>query len=388
MMLFESAWGLVSAIIVFIFGALLVQIFSRKLLLSFKRALAIYLWHTLLCIIYASYVSKSGGDANMYYLAAIPEGLDFKFGTIAVRYLSQAIKNSLQLSFGGVFLVFNIFGTIGLLAFDASLRGVTQSSAPKLRRLASAVVFLPSISFWTSAIGKDSLAFMSVGLALWAALKLTGRTPIMIFAILIMLFVRPYMAAIMVAGLTLAFALSNKINVLPRIMLATLSIVAATIVVPLAIQQSGLGDELDESSFVTYVEKRQSYNMEGGGGVDIKNMPLPLQLFTYLFRPLPFEVHSIFSLAASIDNILLLYIFFIGIPKLIKRPGRGKAELRSFLWVYALSSWLILSMTTANMGISMRQKWMFVPVLIFLLLSAVSRAYADKKQIAMRIPNF
>lgn len=31
--------------------------------------------------------------------------------------------------------------------------------------------------------------------------------------------------------------------------------------------------------------------------------------------------------------------------------------------------WLIFATTTANLGIAVRQKWMFAPMLIFLLLS-------------------
>jgi hypothetical protein len=43
------------------------------------------------------------------------------------------------------------------------------------------------------------------------------------------------------------------------------------------------------------------------------------------------------------------------------------------MWVYVFGSWLILAMTTANMGIALRQKWMFAPMLIFLLISVIGR---------------
>jgi hypothetical protein len=35
---------------------------------------------------------------------------------------------------------------------------------------------------------------------------------------------------------------------------------------------------------------------------------------------------------------------------------------------------VLLSMTTANLGIAMRQKWMFTPILIFLLISIIAAA--------------
>ena len=48
-------------------------------------------------------------------------------------------------------------------------------------------------------------------------------------------------------------------------------------------------------------------------------------------------------------------------------------ESRIFMWSYSLISWLILAMTTANMGIALRQKWMFAPFLIFLLISIIAK---------------
>lgn len=123
-----------------------------------------------------------------------------------------------------------------------------------------------------------------------------------------------------------------------------------------------------------YVEKRQSYNTEGGGGVDIANMSLPMQLFTYVFRPIIFEARSITALAASLDNLILLYLFILGIYSLIKkRPQSFTEENRKFMWVYVILSWIVLAMTTANLGISVRQKWMFTPILIYLLLSLVGK---------------
>ena len=105
-------------------------------------------------------------------------------------------------------------------------------------------------------------------------------------------------------------------------------------------------------------------------------MSLPMQLFTYLFRPLPIEANGIFAFAASLDNAVLLFIFIWGGREMVKQRMRHKLvflENRIFLWVYALSAWLVLSMTTANLGISVRQKWMFAPMLIFLFISVIGR---------------
>ena len=114
--------------------------------------------------------------------------------------------------------------------------------------------------------------------------------------------------------------------------------------------------------------------MEGGAGdIDLTQMSLPLQLFSYLFRPLPFEARSLTSLAASLDNLILLFIFVLGGWKMLTMRDIKFSENRQFLWIFSISSWSILAVTTANLGISVRQKWMFTQMLIYLLNSVIGR---------------
>ena len=50
-----------------------------------------------------------------------------------------------------------------------------------------------------------------------------------------------------------------------------------------------------------------------------------------------------------------------------------------FSWVYGFSALLILSMTTAtNLGITMRQKWMFLPFFIVLFVSYIAQRNRQK----------
>ena len=144
--------------------------------------------------------------------------------------------------------------------------------------------------------------------------------------------------------------------------------------VPFALRYTGVGEVVDVESLTTYIDKRQSYNTEGGGGIDIASMSLPMQLFSYLFRPVIFEARNVFALAASLDNLLLLGLFVVGGFALLRGGKSGLSENRTFMWAYALGSWLVLAMTTANLGIALRQKWMFVPMLIFLLISVIGRS--------------
>lgn len=372
---------IISAFLVFLIGFSLALLLRKYFNATLKRASALYLWHTLFAVIYLFYVLNFGGDSIGYYVKSFLPNLEFDFGTVGIWLMTSFFTQVLGLSLIGVFLVFQIFGFIGLLAFDAALREVTQYKSKVIRRLATLIIFLPSVSFWSSAIGKDSLSFMAMGLALWAAMKLNRRVVLMVIAVLVMLFVRPHIAGMMVIGLAGAMVFQRKTSIIQRVVFGTAAIAATAVLVPLGLNYAGVGEDASSSDVMSYIEGREGQNLQGGSSVDISSMSLPMKLFTYLFRPLPFEANSIFSLLASVDNIILLFLFVVGIRAAIKNklPTKLAEHNRMFLWIYCFLAWIILAMTTANLGIAMRQKWMFAPMLIFLLISLIGKE--------RRIPN-
>ena len=371
--MFESSWSIISAFIVFLLGLIIIGKISDYFGLKKKRSLLLYLWHTLFCFAYFYYVSTFGGDALAYYSKALSDGFEFRVGTTAVVLLTKVLVHGLGFGVITCFLFFNILGSIGLLAFDGALKQATQYKSKFFKRLATIIVFLPSISFWSAAIGKDAISFMATGLALWAALQLNKRIMLMFVAIVMMLIVRPHMAGMMIIALAMSVMFDKKSSPLKRISLGLVAIAGAAAMVPFALEYAGVSDPSSSEALMDYVENRQSYNMEGGGGVDIANMSLPMQLFTYMFRPIIFEARSITALAAAIDNLILLYLFIVGVYALIKKRSQNFTENRKFMWVYVILAWVVLAMTTANLGIAIRQKWMFAPMLIFLLISLAGK---------------
>lgn len=371
----SSPLQIITAFLVFLFGCVLALSLRKPFHASTSRALGLYLWHALFSIVYLVYASNFGGDAIGYYLLSFSPELEFGFGTVGIWLMTSLFSQGFGLSLLGTFLVFQIFGFIGLLAFDAALREVTHYKSRQIRRFATLIVFLPSVSFWSSAIGKDSLSFMATGLALWAAIKLNRRVVLMVIAVLVMLFVRPHIAGMMVIGLAGSIVFQRRTSIIQRVVFGVGALAATAVLVPLGLNYAGVGENANSSDVMSYIEGREGQNLEGGSSVDIANMSFPMKLFTYLFRPLPFEANSIFSLLASIDNIILLFLFIAGIRAAIKKklPSQFAEHNRMFLWIYCFLAWIVLAMTTANLGIAMRQKWMFAPMLIFLLISLIGK---------------
>ena len=367
---------LVLAFFIFIAGLVLAVAVKGYFRAPLSRSVSLYLWHSLFCVIYLASVLHYGGDASGYFRMSLHPDIDFAFGTYGVCFVVSFLSQGMGLSFLGCSLVFQLFGFIGLLAFDAALREVTWDKSRNIRLLATLIVFLPSVSFWSSGLGKDALSFCAMGLALWAALRLKQRWWLLTIAVLLMLLVRPHMAGMLGLGLAGSFVLQRGIPLPQRVVLGGIALSAALFLVPLGLNYAGVGEDAGAEDVMQYIEGRQGHNLKGGGAVDISSMSPPVQMFTYLFRPTLIEVRNLFSLAAAVDNTILLFLFIAGWWELVRKslPAHLLAHNRMFLWIYSLGAWLILAMTTANLGIALRQKWMFAPMLIFLLISVIGRS--------------
>jgi len=160
-----------------------------------------------------------------------------------------------------------------------------------------------------------------------------------------------------------------------RLLLSAVFVAGAAVLVPFALDYAGVKGGANIESVAEFIEKRQSYT-RGAASIDIASMSFPEKLFTYAFRPAIIEARNLFEFAASIDNVILLFLFFNGVFLSFKVSLGGLYGNKVFMFFYAASSWSILSLTTANLGIALRQKWMFVPFIIYL-----SIAYLSKRQI-------
>lgn len=358
---------------IFFSGLLLNVALSRKFSVSQGRSIFIYCWHSFFCVIYIFYTLNNPADSLRYYTDSVAFRGVPGFGTSFVIWFTSLFSKILGLGYLGSFLVFNIFGSIGLIAVFGALKQATKDRKIWVRRAAFLIVLLPSISFWSSAIGKDSIAFMAVGLALWSALDLSKRGGLMAFSVFAMLLVRPHIAGVMLIALMFAALVDGKIPLIKKFFLLSASIAAAVVLIPFALKYAGLKDFVSVEEISAFVDQRQAYNTDGGGGLDIASMSLPMQLFTYMFRPMLFEAKGLFSLAAAVDNLILLIVFLFGGMSFIRGRKSRLGENRIFMWAYVLGSWLILAMTTANLGIALRQKWMLAPMIIFLLMSVIGR---------------
>jgi len=364
---------LMMLIIILSIGIFITLICSKCFELSFSRSFYLFIWHTFFSFVYVWYTRKYYGDSIFYYEEATNGISEFSVSNESIIYITSFIYYFSKISFLNIGVLFGFFGLIGLLAFDGTLRSITKSSSKNIKTLATLVILLPSISYWSSGLGKDSIAFMSVSLILWSSLKLNKRKLVMLLGISSMLMIRPHVAALLLVALTFGLFFEKKIKIFIRLFYLTIIFIIIIKIIPFSLNFIGMGKDISLQSIINFIELRQSYNWKNfEGGIDISSMNLVNQIFSYLFRPLPMDAHSLTALISSFENIFLFILFLFGVISKIKGASADQNINLSFCWFYSLAALIIFSVTTANYGISMRQKWMFLPFLIVIFISYIS----------------
>ncbi len=339
----------------------------------------IFFWHTFFSIFYYWYSLFNTADATLYYKYSFSNNLEIYPGTKALIYLTSLFSKGLDASYLNTTLFYNFFGTFGIFLFYFSLKKYLNN----LSWYWKLIIFIPSMSFWSAGLGKDAISFFSICLFLYT---LSSNNKIYIFlpiSFFIMFIVRPHIALMMIVSFVIYFIIRSKVHILFKVI--TLPIIVASITFSSSFVQQYIGlEEASIDSVSSYVEQRQGYNQSGGSSIDLQSMSYPMQIFTYIFRPLPFDAHSTLALFTSIENTILLFLFiyilFISKFRLYSFV-EGK---NTWLLIYAFLTCSMLAITTANLGIATRQKWMFMPIFIYLLIYAFYRYKHNQYAISIK----
>lgn len=350
------------------------SILRVNLLLS----LGLLIWHTIACVVFWHAIQSQPVDAHHYFDMSLEDGNPVWPGTYAVASFTRFFSFHLGFSFFNCFLVFNLIGYMGLLFFAAALQESGQKNFGSMT-LATAALFLPSLSLWSAAIGKDAPAFLAVCMMLYASADLIHRKRMFGLAVVIMLLVRPHIAVLM----TIALAGTFKRTGLNARSIATFASITALIAATcwIALNYVGLSDRLSIETINEYLEARDGATDYGTSSIDMSNMTYPEQIFAYLFRPLFLDAKGTMWLIASAENLLLLLAVVTTLPFASRFGGLKKPSVRIHI-VFAATFLMLMAPLTDNLGLAMRQKIMVLPSLLFLLLTVlISAAQKDTPEL-------
>jgi len=320
---------------------------------------------------------ESAMDAFMYYRDPYHYVREspFSSGTIFIVHFTQGIRTWLGGSFFDHFLFYQCFGMIGVALLMRSLGDIAESLEMPVPIETYLLLFLPGLHFWTAGIGKDAPMLLAVSLAIWSVIRLDKRFAWLGLALVIMALVRPHIMPFVGAGVVGALMLSRRTS--PRLRLILTPVAAAGFVFMLFRAAESLNiDTVSVDSLSGFVDQQQSFGDDYGSGANLGDLPLPLKIFTLMFRPFWFDTGGLMGYAASAENTVLLglFLYLLYHWKLLWNLGRSVFVV-TYCVVYGSLLTLSLAMVSYNIGLGQRMKMMVIPAILLL----VGTVYLYKK---------
>lgn len=342
-------------------------------------ALSLMVLHVAACVGYYFYVQHNPADTATYYFDRHHFGDDsFQFGMIFVIKATQVLKSWLGGSYFECFLFFQGIGFWGVMLLMRCLQEINHKMGAPQSTVQNYLLFLPSVHFWTVAIGKDGPLFFAVTLCIWAALNWKKRWVCFGLGLATMVLFRPHIALIVVMAVAAAAALHPAVSFGRKVALLTLTAVGGLILAG-TIQSTFHVDVMSANSLATFVAERNDVASKVGGSTTFGNASLFIRFTSLLFRPLFFDARNFLGMVASIENLGSVLLF----SYLLKNWGTLRVlSKRVFFIKFCAMLVLILIITLTavnyNVGTGLRERVMVIPPLfcIFMALWVLPRRSA------------
>ncbi|MEN5086555.1 hypothetical protein ABE426_08800 [Sphingobacterium faecium] len=365
--------------------------FNKK---NYNQLKWLWLYHLLFGFIYYYYVSAQGGSDSLKYW---DEAKDLtgdmalqllfeKHGTSIMYVLNYIPSNLMNLSFFTGTILYCFIGYMGFvyfykIAFD--LIPYNYKMGPIY--LFPSIFYLPNLHFWSSAIGKDTLLFFCVGLFAYSLMKLDKRIIHVLFSLLLAYLVRPHIALFLLLSFSMAYLMNNKIASYKRIILFGLMLAGGVVMLPSVLEYTKI-EELSVQSYESFSETKVKNlsRAHTGSSVDVSSYPLPLKIFTFLYRPTFIDIQSVTALLAAIENFLLLILSIIVLCRKPIKTFKAAPLIIKGLVFFLMIGTVAFSMSLGNLGIMLRMRNMFLPGMLIFILWSMSCHYIKKNRLNLK----
>lgn len=343
-----------------------------------------FLTHIGTTILYYFWVQTTVADTILYYDDPYSfYGTGFGMGTRFVIYMVQYLKDVLGGTYLDYFLLFQAFGFWGVVFMMRIFEEIHIELGTKQSPFTYLLFFLPSIHFWTSAIGKDAPLFLAASLAVWSAMQLRRRFIAFGLSILIMVLFRPYIALAALMALALSAFIDPRNSVGTKLVLL-LAAFAALVPVLGTVENTFRVDVTSAESVSDFFQYQSEISAQDEGGSAVVGASYPVRIFSLLFRPLFVDANGAFGLIASLENLFLMFILF----QILRNFGSVKKLVRSVFFIrfgsiFAVVLILLLGFVYYNVGLGLRQKVMFMPGLLTLFVAVLAVKHAKAGRTAL-----
>jgi hypothetical protein len=249
-------------------------------------------------------------------------------------------------------------------------------------------LLLPSNLFWSSAIGKDALAQLFIGLAAFGFAKVCQRLETRSILTCVIgtagvLAVRPHIAAMLAVAFTLPFALGKSRggwkHLAARVVLVPVLVGVSLLVISEAREFVGLEATDSQTSIATVDRLTKSTQIGGSAFNEQQSLLVRIAESPFLmFRPFPWEANNTMAAVASVEAFGLLWFAWKRRRRLLAAFRNWRQPFVAFILVYSLIFSVAFAAATSNFGILVRERIMMVPLLLMLFCAKLEPAGARR----------
>jgi hypothetical protein len=280
----------------------------------------------------------------------------FGLNTTFIIYLVQLPKSFFGGTYLDYFLLFQAVGFFGLVVLMRTFEEIYLESGTSPPPYIFLLLFMPSLHYWTSAIGKDSLFFFGICLTLWAAMNFRRRIIALSVGMLLMLAIRPHIAVIAAAAFTVAVLIDRNTRLAIKIPVFVAGI-AGTIFAVFTVWSTFSIDLTDIDAYSDVLAGREALTSTEDAGRTAVNAAYPVRVVSLLFRPLFLDANGLLGVIVSLENLLLVVIMITMLAKFrtLRQLTRGVAFVR-YAVVCSVVVTAVLALGYYNVGLGIRQK--------------------------------
>ncbi|HLI54309.1 MAG TPA: glycosyltransferase family 39 protein [Acidimicrobiales bacterium] len=276
----------------------------------------------------------------------------------------------------GSFFLFSWFNFLGTYLFYRAFR--IAYPAGDGRRYAALLLLLPGLVYWPSSLGKEGWMMLAIGLTCYGLARALASRPGGYLSIAGgiggIVLVRPHLALILLPAAMLAFLVRRsqpgRHRPLGRLIGLAVLIVASLVAVSKVESYFGI-KSLDVQTVTQELQTTREQTQLGGSAFHPPNPQSPVgypeAVVTVLFRPFPFEAHSLTVLVASFEGVLLMGLTAVSWRRL-KRLPRALWDSPYILFCFVYTALFILAFGNfANYGILARERVQLWPMYLAML---------------------
>lgn len=330
----------------------------------------LFLYHLVFAWVAYDYVNQNNGDAVKYWLVgknlSNAHWLDFLGpGSDFIQFICFPLVKFLHLPGWAGCLIFSTWSGIGFIRLWKLIKSETADSL--LLIVAALLLVLPNAHFWTSVIGKEALLFLPMVLIAEKLYKGKYFSAISFISFFLIAWIRPHLAFVLLAAYMIALLWKGEISRNARVGFIIAGLISTVglyfLLKKITNAQDGLFQKIERLYGVHNLKLRET-----SAYVPLEDYVYPYKLFSFYFRPLPWEKEGFYYQVVGLENLIHI-LLFLGVIYLFIRWYKNiklKAyAVFAFLFLVFYASMLVYGY--ANFGMIIRAKALALPA-VFLLL--------------------